>query len=927
MNEIECAVITKIRLLDKELESAWRNDWNKIYEEIKPYNNRTIRLPLEKFNELTVGLIRVKAASMMATIKQIVLESGSYIDQNAMSNIQLFVLDYFIEDNFAKRWNTFLGAVERKYSSYGLTFDRQMWRTDLIESLFIVGVKNNLRDVTANIQADFTLLNGSKQIVTPISKDTQLRYLFQSLELKPNFCGLGINLNNIIEKLFNNNVSKCICFLMFIYTLSPLISNAFAQTYAGQCQQAYTEKKYSEAHKSCLIEAELGSASAQLLLGLLYGQGNGVIQDYNESLKWYMKSAEQGDSAAQFNIALLYLYGNGVNQNYDESLKWALESAKNGDAGAQYLVGDIYNSKHDLDKALIWFKIASASGSAGASLELAQMHNFGTGVRKNRVEAFRWYKIAAELGSSTAQYNLAMQYLVGDVLQQNKEEAFKLLSKAAEKDEYLAPLELGNLYYDGEGTKKDLVEAAKWFRKAADSGLEDAQYKLGSMYYDGEGVQKDYTEAASLFRKAAEKGNLPSQFLLGYMYSEGLGVTKDYSESVKWHSKAAEKNVAGSQVELGRAYSSGKGIPKNYSEAAKWFTAAALQGDKRGQGKLGAFYSMGQGVQKDDIKALAWVTLAATAADESAVKLLDILEKNMKSDQILQAQQLATVYQIDIEQNKAKLAAKKSLALIGKINPDYTPLKVPDKSNPTFTANDYAVIIGIEKYRSVPATEFAAADAAKVREFITAFGIHERNIEFLTDDRATLSDIRKVIETKLPKMVNPTSRVIVFYAGHGAPGADKGDSYLVPYDGDPSFLSDTAYPLARLYDRLSRLPAKEVLVVLDSCFSGAGGRSVLAQGTRPLVMVRDTLPPSSKKMIVLTSASGNQITTSLPEVGHGAFTYFFLRALQEGKHDLGEVFAYLQTRVADEAKRRNVEQNPVIYPSADKLKGRFVFAK
>ena len=103
------------------------------------------------------------------------------------------------------------------------------------------------------------------------------------------------------------------------------------------------------------------------------------------------------------------------------------------------------------------------------------------------------------------------------------------------------------------------------------------------------------------------------------------------------------------------------------------------------------------------------------------------------------------------------------------------PLIIPFEPNyPTFNKNDIAVIIGIEKYRTVPPTEYAAADAGMVRDYLKALGIHERNIEFLADDRATLSDIRKVIETKLPNMVKTNSRVIVYYAGHGAPSTTKG---------------------------------------------------------------------------------------------------------------------------------------------------------
>lgn len=328
----------------------------------------------------------------------------------------------------------------------------------------------------------------------------------------------------------------------------------------------------------------------------------------------------------------------------------------------------------------------------------------------------------------------------------------------------------------------------------------------------------------------------------------------------------------------------------------------------------------------------------AAATDEKARSIRDSLERTLERDDIRKAQQLATQYQQEISQRKfaaAQVNNSESKIYVANISPLQHKAKsllfpslIPAPSaKPIFTANDIAVIIGIEKYRSVPPTEYAVADASMVRDYLKALGVPERNIEYLTDDRATLSDIRKVIEAKLPNMVKVSSRVIVYYAGHGAPGAARGESYLVPYDGDPSFLPDTAYPLSRLYDRLSRLKAKEILVILDSCFSGAGGRSVLAKNTRPLVMVKDTPPPASKNMIVLTSSRGSQITTSLSEVGHGAFTYFFLRAIQEGSRDISEVYAYLQPRVTEEAKRQNVDQTPAISPVPAKLKSRFLFAR
>ena len=46
--------------------------------------------------------------------------------------------------------------------------------------------------------------------------------------------------------------------------------------------------------------AEAGDATAQLDLGLMYGTGRGVPQDFAEAVGWYRKAAEQGTALAQF---------------------------------------------------------------------------------------------------------------------------------------------------------------------------------------------------------------------------------------------------------------------------------------------------------------------------------------------------------------------------------------------------------------------------------------------------------------------------------------------------------------------------------------------------------------------------------------------------------------------------------------------------
>lgn len=248
-------------------------------------------------------------------------------------------------------------------------------------------------------------------------------------------------------------------------------------------------------------------------------------------------------------------------------------------------------------------------------------------------------------------------------------------------------------------------------------------------------------------------------------------------------------------------------------------------------------------------------------------------------------------------------------------------ISIPNFKSPP-DHNAVAIVIGIEKYQSLPTAGFVRSDAGLMREYLKAMGYQDRNIEFLTDDRATFTSIRKAIETWLPNRINTQSRVTVYYAGHGAPDPQSGEAYIVPYDGDPNYLPDTGYPLKRLYERLEKLPAKQVVVMIDACFSGAGGRGVLAAGARSLVRI-EKAKPKGARIVVLTSTQGSQISTSSPDKKHGLFTYYLLKALQENNQDLSAVFDYLKPRVEDEAKRMNVEQTPSISQESSAIKGVF----
>ncbi|MBI4401140.1 MAG: caspase family protein [Nitrospirae bacterium] len=250
-------------------------------------------------------------------------------------------------------------------------------------------------------------------------------------------------------------------------------------------------------------------------------------------------------------------------------------------------------------------------------------------------------------------------------------------------------------------------------------------------------------------------------------------------------------------------------------------------------------------------------------------------------------------------------------------------LDTPPQAKTVVQRHAYAVVVGIESYRDLPRADFAVHDAEVMASYLVkALGYPEENIILLRNERAGRTDLEKYFHSWLKNNVEQDSVVFVYYSGHGAPNPQTGEAYLVPYDGDPAYLDRTAYPLKSLYTTLSQLPTNQILVVLDSCFSGAGGRSVIAKGTRPMVVSVENPLLASEKVVVLAASTGEQISTSHLAQRHGLLTYFVLKGLkgaadlnQDRAIDVAELYTYLKPEVQRVARKlNNIDQVPQLLP-------------
>ena len=229
----------------------------------------------------------------------------------------------------------------------------------------------------------------------------------------------------------------------------------------------------------------------------------------------------------------------------------------------------------------------------------------------------------------------------------------------------------------------------------------------------------------------------------------------------------------------------------------------------------------------------------------------------------------------------------------------------------------FVVIIANENYNEVTNVPFSIKDGGIFQEYcLKTLGIPQSNIHFTAD--ATLNKLKRELNwlSQVMEVYNGEANIIFYYAGHGIPNESNGSAYLLPVDGVGNDVT-TGYSLDKLYADLGSKPAKSVIVLLDACFSGArrdGGMLASARGVA--IKAKQNAPKGN--MVVLSAAQGDETAYPYKDKGHGLFTYYLLKKLQESKGDvtLGELADYVTAEVKKQSVVVNGKmQTPLASPS------------
>lgn len=222
----------------------------------------------------------------------------------------------------------------------------------------------------------------------------------------------------------------------------------------------------------------------------------------------------------------------------------------------------------------------------------------------------------------------------------------------------------------------------------------------------------------------------------------------------------------------------------------------------------------------------------------------------------------------------------------------------------TIPNNDvtFAVIIANENYQNESTVNYALNDGRMFKNYCrNVLGIPDENIHLCED--ATLNNMQAEIRwmENLSKAYDGSARFILYYAGHGIPDEASGISYLLPVDGIGDNTA-TGYSLKNLYNKLGKLSDHCVTVFMDACFSGSVRGDGMLASSRGVAIKASSEKPIGN-MVVFSAAQGDETAYPYKEKGHGLFTYFLLKKLQEtkGEVNLGELSDYLRKQVSRRA--------------------------
>lgn len=491
--------------------------------------------------------------------------------------------------------------------------------------------------------------------------------------------------------------------------------------------------------------------------------------------------------------------------------------------GGEYVAWD----RADLRTALGVWQQAAQDGDPEAALRLGEIYERGLGVPPDFESAALWYRRAAEKGLSAAMVNLGQLYERGRGVGRDPAEALRWYRRASGLPELALALD-GGEREEFDRTRRRLAEAEARARDA-EQRLSRAQSEAGVSAAARDALASEAArlrDAVDALRREAEAagaelGHARRDAAAARAEVERLSATLSTVREDAERAREAERRLGEARAEADRrerrvreleAQLAARTPPADVPlpppsieliepQLARTRGVTVVATDAASRTLVGrvdapaGLFSFAVNDGKVDVDARGMFRAAVTVAGErTPVRLVAVDARGRR-----------TAVEFDLV---APSAPKRDAPRA----PSDTPLQ---------TGAYYALLIANEGYTNLPRLETPAGDARALGALLESrYGF---KVTLLFDaDRYRILSALEALRARLTEK----DSLLVFYAGHGEFDGRIQRGYWLPVDAERA---NTANWIATttISDTLALLPARHVLVVSDSCFSGALTRSAL----------------------------------------------------------------------------------------------------
>jgi hypothetical protein len=649
--------------------------------------------------------------------------------------------------------------------------------------------------------------------------------------------------------------------------------------------------------------------------------------------------------------------------NYSTALKVWLATAQAGDKAAQNYVGEIYEKglgvAPDYATAASWYQKAAAQGYTRAMINLGFLYEQGLGVPKDQAMALTLYRKAAGIEGSInldgAPATASKQEL--DALRKELERTRQELEKARK-----------SLDEERLKSSQETERLLQQKLKAAAAGNTDETRRLESLLKDRETELEKRRQQVAQF----ESANEGYKARLTRLEGEGASLRQDLDvarrqlaqsqreiDDKKSLAVEAQRKLDAMQQEIARQKSAAAPVDPNRIKALeaeleknKSEFARQKQEIARLESDVGSYKDK---VAKLEVKpeppkqvvAMAPPTIQiidpqiVLTRDMATVKVRSGVASRPIVGRVTAVAGLLSFTANDVPQEldadgyfKTSVdlgAGKTRVSMIavdrqGKrtlleffLEPDAATVKPAVVATPKMSGQSlglgkfYAVVIGNQKYQKLPRLNTPEVDASDIAALLRdRYGF---TVTVLLN--ATRWDIMEALN-KMRALLTEKDSLLIYYAGHGQLDRANSLANWLPIDADPS--SNTNWiASSTLTETLNTMSAKHILVVADSCYSGAMTRSSIG-GLQPGLS-------DEARLDWLKSIAGSPSRTVLTSGGvspvmdggggkHSVFAQNFIDVLAENQDVLPgkQLSDVLSARVVNIARKQNFEQRPEYAP-------------